>query len=472
MPTTTPIEDRATLTGRQEVHSHSDAPHLAAVSSPIKSQPANWLVRAGWIGAFSLATFAGGWWLGNRQEAESHKLGLDEAPKASDTKTFKITAEPVRFQKLRRYVEAIGTIHGYEELTLAAKVDGRIKKIHHDMASRVAPGTLLLEIDPTDAKLAVDQAEQALQAELARWGFAQVPDASTDLQKLPTVQSARLKADLAQSKFQRLTSLQSANAVALEDLDQARSDAQVTDSDWRNQLLMAKHAAATAMLRASELQIAKQRLFDTQLIAPQPTLIERPEDGIYSISERLVAEGTMVRPGDALFKLVLGKTVKLRLSLQEIHSGVVSVGQEVEVSTAAIDHSLQGKVSRISPIIDPSTRTFVVEVEVPNDDFRLKPGGFAKAKILVGEQDHVATIPLKGLDTFAGVQKIFVIEQGIAKEAQVQIGDQTNEWVEIIQPKLNEGAIIATSAQRILSDGSAVEIRTVEETATREGDSK
>ncbi|MFO0947914.1 MAG: HlyD family efflux transporter periplasmic adaptor subunit [Planctomycetota bacterium] len=77
-----------------------------------------------------------------------------------------VTVEPVELRSVQRAIEAVGTLHGYEEVLLSAKVGGRVRKILHDVGDRVTSGESLLEIDPTDYELAARQAEKALQVEL------------------------------------------------------------------------------------------------------------------------------------------------------------------------------------------------------------------------------------------------------------------------------------------------------------------
>jgi RND family efflux transporter MFP subunit len=406
-----------------------------------------------------VVAFGTGWWMAITKSSQEDRIQLP----ASSAKDFEgalpVTAEPVGYRSVQRTVEAVGTLHGYEEVSLSAKVEGRVTKIHYDLSSRVKPGELLIEIDTTDAKLAVAQAERNLQAELAKSGFTAVPSEDEDLSNLPTVVSARLKYELARTQYDRMQSLRTTNSIAQEELEKTRSDTLVLESDWKNQLLQAKSAAAMARLKNADLAIAQQRLADTQILAPIPTLYANESDQFYRVSQRLVSEGTMLRVGTEVMKIVLGDTLKLRLAVPEAYGNAVQVGQKVDVMTAANDRPSIGTVARISPSVDRSTRTFLVEVEVPNRDGALKPGGFAKANIKIAINERATTIPLAGLYSFAGINKLFLLEQGVAREIQVTVGEQTESWVEISSPQLPPDAIVITSGQRMLSEGKSVTIR-------------
>src|SRR5262245_13066413 len=82
--------------------------------------------------------------------------------------TVAVTIAPVEIRSLRRTVEAVGTLQGYEEATVAPKVSGRVAAAYYDLGDVVLPGTVLLEIDPTDYLKDVDRARRALALELAR----------------------------------------------------------------------------------------------------------------------------------------------------------------------------------------------------------------------------------------------------------------------------------------------------------------
>ncbi len=415
----------------------------------------------GWIAGVVILTlaFGLGWWMANRRAHQLERLTLPPSSNNASHDAIVVTVSPIERRVVQRYVEAVGTLHGFEEVTLSSKQEGRVLKIFHDLSSVVQPGERLLELDPTDAKLAYDQAERNVQTELAKGGFSKVPAESDDHSKLPSVVSARLRYELAQSRLQRIMQLKSSNSISAEDFEQAKSDALVLESDWQNQLLMANSAAATARLRNAELAIANQRLRDIVICAPTPTMATATANQYYSITERMVSEGTLVRPGTEVFKIVLGRTLKLKLAVPEAYSGDVIVGQSVEVLTGSILKPTIGTIARISPAIDRSTRTLIVEVDVPNQDGLLKPGGFAKGRILIGIDENATTIPLTGLYSFAGIHKVFVVQDGIAREFKVTLGEQTGVWVEIATPQLPNDSIVVTSGQRLLSDGISISVR-------------
>ena len=78
---------------------------------------------------------------------------------------------------------------------------------------------------------------------------------------------------------------------------------------------------------------------------------------------------------------------------------------------------------------------------------------------MIGIDENATTIPLTGLYSFAGIHKVFVVQDGIAREFKVTLGEQTGVWVEIATPQLPKDSIVVTSGQRLLSDGISISVR-------------
>jgi len=336
-----------------------------------------------------------------------------------------------------------------------------VRTILHEVADRVKPGALLLEIDPTDATLAVEQAEKTLLVELARLGLQAPPGNSFDVNRVPAVMQALAKQNNAQERMNRVQRLSSTRAVAAEELTDRTADFQSAKADYEAQVLVAKTGLATVQMRQVALRTAQQQLKDTQVLAPIPTQpVPGAEQGVtYAITQRSVAEGTYVRPGSAVFSLIIDQTLKLRALIPTRYSADISVGQHAEVYTAAYPTPFSGMIVRINPSVDPATRTFAVDIQVPNPKGQLKPGSFAKTSILTRVDPEAVTVPLEAVVKFAGITKIFLVENDRAKEVQVTLGVESATWHEIASPALPRGAQVITSGQSALADGTRVAVR-------------
>jgi RND family efflux transporter MFP subunit len=402
-----------------------------------------------WAGVILVILGGGGWYaLGASKRAPKEALPPQTGLTPRDTGDVPVTAAPVEFRRVERTVEAVGTLWAFEDVTISARVEGRVKRILHDTADRVKSGEVLLQIDPTDLELAAAQAEKSLQVELAKLGLKEVPAEKVDLEKLPAVVQARVKMEQAQGRLDRLKNL-AGTSFSAEELDSRVTDARAAAAEYESQILQARAGVATIQMKNEALKTAKQQLSDATVTAPAA-------GAEYAVSKRSVAEGMLVRPGTELYKLVIDDRLKLRAMIPERFGRDVQVGQRAAVKVASSSEPVAGVVARVNPEVNAGTRTFEVELRVENPGRQIKPGSFAKTSIVVGEDSHAAAVPLESVVSFAGVTKIFLMEDGKAKEVPVTLGVQGETWVEIASPKLAAGTRVITSGQSALSAGTPV----------------
>lgn len=391
------------------------------------------------------------------KETEADKKAKQEAKEAAPVA---VTVAAAEARPVRRTVSAVGTLHGFEEITITPKVEGRVEAIQCEVGDRVKPETLLLVLDPTDLQLAVDEAQRGLEQEYAKLGIAEAPSESFSIESLPSIERARLLVDNASKRFDRQRALVAKSVATQETFEQAEMEYKVADANLRQNKLDAQATIAAVRFRLATLEVARQRLAETKVVAPKftagPEFGKQPVD--YVVAQRLVSVGEMVRafPSTPVFELVLDRLLKLRARVPERYLSQVKVGQSVEVRVDAWkDEVFPATVVRISPTIDPQNRTFELEAIVPNKELRLKPGGFAKAEIVVAESATAVTVPLQALVRFAGVNKVFRIEDGVAKEVLVDLGGRGAGWIEVTNG-LAEADVVATSGQGQLADGKRV----------------
>lgn len=439
-------------------------PDLPATTGALAAPKSPWLSRLLWGGAVLLILGGAGVFVRERLDS-SDKESLPPETDASkrDAAAVVVTAEPVAYRSVQRSVEAIGTLYGYEEVSIAAKVDGRVCKIYHDISDPVKPGELLIELDPTDYELLLSQAEKSLRVDLARLGVEELPaDTKFNVDNLPAVIQARERMNNAKIRYERIRTLARNGAVTPEELTDRTADFHAADAEYHSQILAARSLVATVEMKRDALSIARQHLKDMVIATPVPLQrVPGMEKGVtYVMSQRAVSEGSFVRSGTEVCKLVIDRMLKLKALIPERYSNEIQRGQSVQVSTAAHAQPFAGVVARINPTVDPVNRTFQVEIEVPNPQGKLKPGSFAKAAILTKLDREVATVPLEAPISFAGITKVFVVQNGRAKEVKVALGVQNTAWVEIISNSaLPRGAQVITSGQSALADGTPISVR-------------
>lgn len=408
----------------------------------------------------------------------------DEAASAKAQRPVEAVAVSVvssRVGPVQREVAVTGTLYGDEEATVSAKVPGRVTQIFTDVGDRAAPGEPLAQIEKTDYELAAAQKQMAVQAALAKLGLTDMPSADLDLDKIPTVQRARLQAANAEAKFNRGKQLhdQAPPLISDQDFADLQTAFDVARSNYDVELLTARSLAADARAMRSDFDLEQQKLRDATVRAPgaapatttQPAGAaaaagragagdnakgasdrSKPQAGKYAVGARLVSVGEYVREGTPLFRLVANDPIKFRPQVPEKYQGQVQVGQKVRVTVSAYPGAaFEGTVARISPQVDVASRSFQVEILVPNADGRLQAGAFANGAILTRTQADVTLVPVEAIVTFAGVSKVFSVADGKAIEHKIDVGQPVGDAVEVVRGFKGIAPLVASGKNRLAS---------------------
>jgi len=427
-----------------------------------------------------------------------------------------VTVAPVTSRPVRRLIPMVGTLHGFDSVVISPKVEGQVTEIFHDLGHVVKPGQPLLQVDRTNYEKALAEAEQALGLELAKLGIDLVTlrDKEANLHKLPGQVRVRLEGfkvqelpaviraarneQLALSQWERVQ--KSTLGVSPEERDRFKAEYDVARANHQQTLLEASTTVATIRQRVAALETAIQKLDDTTVMVPIPNdealktdpalvnflnkaLVKPGEQWLakpneYLVSKKLVSVGTMVRsfPTVPVFELVRDHLLKLAGSLPERHVGEVRQPgpglppQKVDVFIEAYPGEVfEGWVSAVSPSVDSANRTFHVVVLVPNPQRRLRAGSFAKARIRARDETAVQTVPEEAIVSFAGVTKVFVVEDGKARAVMVKPGERMGikgaervaQWVEVAG-ELRTGSKVVTSGHSQLAEGMPVRVRGAE----------
>lgn len=336
----------------------------------------------------------------------------------------KVHVRPAEIGSISRTVEVNGTLAAQDQVAVAFKVAGRIDRMPVDLGDTVQQGALLASLDKTDFDLAVAQADAALQQARARLGLAAnkaddrvvVEHAPLVLQAKAALDEARLSRDRAQQMFDE-------KLIAKADLDTAVANFQIADGRYQDAIEEIRNRQATLTQRKTELQLARQRLADSELHAPI--------EGAVLLREGSV--GQYVAPGTSVVTIVRMSPLRLQLPVPERAAAGVRVGQSISLSLENDTHTYSGVVSRLSPAIDAANRTLLVEATIPNYERRLKPGSFVRASLVTNAGEQALFVPSSSLVVFAGIEKVFLVDQGKSIERLVRTGRRDGERVEIIE---------------------------------------
>ena len=238
-----------------------------------------------------------------------------------------------------------------------------------------------------------------------------------------------------------------------QELEDAETDWRTAAASYDDAVQVARTVIANAVASKVALSQAEQTLKDMIIRAPMPKLLPpsltRTSPLSYGVTRRQVSEGQMIKEGEAVAELVIEDPIRLWSQVPEQFSEDVRVGQRVRLSTRAHPGvAIEGKVARINPSVDSSSRTFQVETLVPNERGLLRPGGFAKASIITDAEAKAAVVPIDSIVRFAGVTKLFIVENGKARSINdIKTGTEGRGWIEVTSKQLPAPAAVVTTGQ-------------------------
>lgn len=336
---------------------------------------------------------------------------------------FKINTATVVGKTVQRTVESTGTLAAWEEVIVSNEMAGTVEKIFADLGDKVTEGQLLLRLDQQDAKANFNSAEAALDTNIR--GLERARAVWTDA-------SANLK---------RYINLFSEGIISISQRDAVQTQYDVADAQL-------KQAEAQVNQSKAQFEIAKKRLADTEIKAPISG----------EVKKRYVSAGEALKDKTQLFILVKNNPLKFQGAVPESYAPDIKTGQQVIIYIDAVkDRTFPARVARVSPSVDIPTRTLSIEAEVPNVNNVLKSGFFARAVVITKKEDNIPFIPEGAVYSYAGINKLYVISNGLAKERLVKKGMSEAGMVEIVEG-IKPGEIVATTGLDQLFDGAKIQL--------------
>lgn len=376
-----------------------------------------------------------------------------------------VSLSSAKQQSVQRSIDVVGTLYGDEEAQLSSKVSGRIMQLMADVGDHVDAGAPLAQIDPVDFELARRSAETALQQSLAKLGLTALPDEKFDPNTVPTVVQARLQAENAEARLGRSEKLfqQDPPLISEQEYADTKTAAQVARAAYDVALLNARGVLAEVRTRQADLAIAERRLVDATIRAPQPT--PGSTSPKYAISARLVSVGEYVKDATPLFRVVVDDPIRFRAAVPERYLSEVKLDQAVTIRVEAFADPFNGIVRRINPQIDRESRSFQVEIQVPNPKGQLRSGAFARGSIVTRSEPNVVFIPQEAVVSFAGIRKAFTVKDGKAVERQITTGTRDGNYIEVTSGMDKPEDVVTFGAAR-LANGIPVTLRPATQPAT------
>jgi RND family efflux transporter MFP subunit len=303
-----------------------------------------------------------------------------------------------------------GALTAERQATIRAETGGTVLELYAEQGQTVAREQKLAKLDDNVIRDSYESARSA-------------------------VRTAQMSVELAKRNQQRNQALFDAGAISSRDLEQAGLMLTSTEGQY---------ADAQARLASAERQLKR-------------TEVHSPFAGV--VSERKINVGDDVTPGTALFTVVDLGSLRFEAAVPSEQLQSIHVGMPVEFTVDGFPGRVSiGKITRINPAVDPSTRQVRITISVPNESGRLATGLFASGRIAAHSQDGVA-VPVAAVDERGVAPLVYKVTGGKVQKATVVLGvrDDLAEAVEITSGVAAGDTLLMGSAQGI-SEGSLVQV--------------
>jgi RND family efflux transporter MFP subunit len=366
----------------------------------------------------------------------------DEANPATNSVPTAVVS-PVTRQNIESTLAVSGEFQPYQEVDLHAKVSGYIRRINVDIGDRVRNGQVIanLEVPELNAQVSSAQAE-------VRHSQSEITRAQSEIVRAESNHAA------VHSAYARLeqASKDRPGLVAQQELDDARAK----DQDAEAQIDVAK-----ASLEATRQQLGVSEA-DTQRVQAMSdySVVTSPFNGV--ITKRYADTGSLIQAGTAsntqampVVRVAQSDLLRLRMPVPEADVAYIKEQGEAKVHVQAIHRTFTGKIIRFSRALDESTRTMVVEIDVPNADLSLSPGMFADVTLTLQQHDDVPTVPSQAVVQGDSPYVLVVDAANKVQKRTVQLGIQGADRIEI-QSGAAPGELVITSGQTNYQQGETV----------------
>jgi membrane fusion protein (multidrug efflux system) len=298
-------------------------------------------------------------------------------------------------QRVVEELQAVGTMRANQSVVLRPEVTGRVAAIGFRDGQYVKKGQLLVGLDA-----ALNEAEVA---------------------------QARAELALANANLKRTADLASKNFVSSSAQDTAESNVTVLEA---------------------RLQLAQARLAKMRIVAPF--------DGVVGL--RAISIGDVVKDGTDLVNVEDIGRLKVDFRLPERTFTQLKVGQAVEVTTDAVPGALyKGRVDAINPRIESGGRSLEVRAELPNTDGKLRPGMFARVRVIVGDRAEALLVPEEAIVPQGDNFFVFRVVDDKAQRVPVKLGVRRDGQVELLD-NVKPGDRVVTAGMRVQRDGQPVRV--------------
>ena len=375
-----------------------------------------------------------------------------------------VQTTPARRAPISQVISAEAVVYPLEQATVAPKISSTIKKFYVQRGARVKKGQLLAELENKDLSAAAESTKGDF--EQADANYVTTVDASLPQQ----IQKAQLDAVAAKSNFEAQQKVYESRkelfqqgAIPRKDLDsaevaflQARSqneqaqkqlaDLQRVGKEQTLKSVQGSRASAEGRMRGAEALLSYSR-------------ITSPIDGV--VTDRPLFEGDLATANQPLLTVMNTSRLIAKAHIAQSEAAVLKVGNPAELKIPALEGPVKGRVSLVSPALDPGSTTIEVWVEASKPDQALKPGMTVQLSMTAKTVKDALVVPTPAIyKNPEGTDYVLLVgSDGHARLKAVQVGVRNSEFTQIVSG-VAAGDPVISSGGYGLPDNTQVKIET------------
>lgn len=389
-----------------------------------------------------------------------------KAKEDASTPAMNVEAAMAKQQAISEHITADAVLFPLAQAAIAPKFTAPVRKFLVQRGAHVKEGELLAVLENRDLEAASMDNRGSYDQALATYQTttkAQVPE---DYQKAELdYNQAKANLEVAQKVYDNRQTLFKEGAIPGRDLDTARANqvqAKAAYDIAEHHLESMKSVSREAALKAAKGQLdSAQGKYMGAKAQLDYSEIRSPINGV--VTDRPLYAGETAAAGTALLTVMDTSALLAKLHLPQAQAQRLKVGAPAQVTIAGIDEPVNGKVTLISPALDPGSTTLEVWVRIENGNGALKAGTAARVAITGNTVNDALVIPAASVSTSTeGKKTVLVIDGGVAHQRVVDTGIEDGGLVQILSG-LKPGEQVVTTGAYGMDDGTRVKVVTAEE---------
>ena len=392
----------------------------------------------------------------------------EEAQKSQVIEEIVIPVRTALVEKgeVNSFLKVTGVVEANETVRVTSEIMGQAKEIKVKDSEEIKKGDVLIVLGNEQIKIQVAQAQATLDSIQASYDKIKSGARPQEIKQAESaVLQAKINRDGAEENYLRMEKLFSEKAISEQQYEQAKNQYEIADAQYqsaRESYELVIEGASEEDLKSFEAQvrqakaaldIAKYQLKNTQITAP----ISGKATSI------TVSSGEMISPSMPLLTIIDISRIFVKVGISEKDISKIKIGQTVVLEIDAFPEEIfKGEVVSKGVAVDQISKTLEVKIEILQPEVVIPIGVFARGDILVKTNKNALIIPSSALSRKKDGIYVYVIEEGIARQKEVELGIIQDERIEILAG-LSIGQEIVVSGNQELEDGLEVNVLSKEE---------